>query len=206
MQHSIQGITVHLFENNAMVMIPILKRALAGYSTKELDVAMGHLGCSAVELLRTTDDGKSLLSENATLESAIEHHKYEQIQLGHYKYLLPMAGADRAAFVVRLKYADGTDRMLCYFYGAMGLDYQHDSQQALLARVGHPLMAACLLKAAINACGHHTYRIQFHSKNERVKEKLETNWNCWRGELALPDAPWNRCAPNLKDEGHQSWL
>ena len=73
--YAFPGVTVHVCEHSAVVMVPVLDQSYSRYKWRDLEEAMGYLGAEASEKLRGMRDAAHLFPEGSELLHDYEHHK-----------------------------------------------------------------------------------------------------------------------------------
>ena len=101
-----------------MVMVPILAQLIANYDWKELHLGMAEVGHMAVVHSKSTCKRQDLERARITLDTTVEQHKNELLELGGYRLLLPQCRSQRPAFAARMPDADGTVELLVHLSSA----------------------------------------------------------------------------------------
>ena len=182
----------HDSSTRCMVMVPTLAQLIANYDWKELHLGVAEVGHMAVVHSKSTCKRQDSERARITSETTVEQHKNELLELGGYRLLLPQCRSQRPAFVPLMADADGTVELLLYLSSAMCLSQQHQAQQALLGRMGLPLMAACFFKAWFDMPGECTYSLQVPRRHQEDGASVEWEWPSSMQTLGLPEAA--RCA------------
>ena len=144
-QYAIDALTIHLNKRDALVMVPVASGLVPrDHLYSDSNWAIWSIWKEVFQLLRN-----SFMELDITeLRCEITHHKRESVTLTGRTFILAECNSQRPAFEIRCG-----EEILLHFYCAMGLEGQHELQQALLARCSCREVAAAVACAANSVLG-----------------------------------------------------